>query len=191
MLFANLIENRLKLALPKIVSPAIIAEIMEAINTALNSPVKEIFAKMLAPAAPAKMPHTSPITSAQIELTLSAFLTKAIACLLPLTLREAIALKSSMFAEAHARPNISKNMLIAMKSRIIIIETTIDAFVKVNSLSKLKVNDKKMAKIKILIGHNQVFEFEFLFLGFFINVNKLHKNFLKIEFFINFLQFFC
>ena len=65
----------LKTAFPKIVRPAINAEISDGMKISINDPFDDeiILTTMLAPAAPERIPQTSPITSLQIELTLSAF----------------------------------------------------------------------------------------------------------------------
>ena len=166
-----LIPTVLNTALPKIVMPAIIAETSEAIKTEVKSPLEEIamLAKMLAPAAPDKIPQTSPITS-QIEPTLSAFLIKLSACLLPLTFLALIAVNGSMLQVATAKPNISNKMLIEIKTKITIIATIIDALESEISLKIPKPNEIEKANNKIIIGQTHAFGV-FCFLSFFILIN--------------------
>ena len=150
--------KRLQAALPKIVKPAIIEEIRLGTKISKKLPlVIAIFARMLAPAAPAKIPHTSPITSAQIELTLSAFFIKDNACLLPLTLREAIEVNDSSEAVATANPSMSKKMLIEINTNIIIIAIIKLAFVKTISLKIEKDKERTIASSKISTGHSHSF----------------------------------
>ena len=67
--------TRLNIALPKMVRPAINAATKLGISMFKKlGPDITIFAMIPAPAAPDKIPHTSPITSLQMELTLPAFL---------------------------------------------------------------------------------------------------------------------
>ena len=154
-------------AFPAIVSPAIIAAINEGMRIERKvAPLSmAIFATILAPAAPDNIPHTSPTTSFKTELTLSAFLTRDIACLLPLTFLAAIALKSSIVAEATARPIISVNIARAINTKMTIIAIKIADPFKTNSLSKLNDKERDMARIRTIKGHIQ--EFLFLDLDFF------------------------
>ena len=153
------------------VNPAIIAAISEGIRIDIKSPPLSIaiFATMLAPAAPDKIPQTSPITSVKTELTLSAFLTKEIACLLPLIFFAAIALKCSMFALATARPIMSVKIEIEMKTKITIIEITTADLFRINSLAMLNSKERDMAEIKTINGHIQeciffdLFNFRFIY----------------------------
>ena len=163
--FACLIATFLKQAFPKIVSPAMIAAIREGIKITIKFPALSIaiFATMLAPAAPDKIPHTSPITSFKTELTLSAFFTREIACLLPFTFLAAIAVKCSMFALATARPIISVKIARAMKMKITIIAIAIAEPLKTSSLNKLNDKERDMARINTIKGHIQEFFFLDLF----------------------------
>ena len=168
--FAWRIAIFLNNAFPKIVKPAIIAAIKEGIKIDKKLPPLSIaiFVTMLAPAAPDKIPQTSPITSFKMLLTLSAFLTKAIACLLPLTFRAAIALKCSILLEATARPSISVKIASVINTQITIIAIINAEPLKTSSLAMLNNKERDMAKIKTINGHIQAFLFFCLFSLFFI-----------------------
>lgn len=152
-------------AFPAIVSPAIIAAINDGMRIERKvAPLSmTIFATMLAPAAPDNIPHTSPTTSFKIELTLSAFLTRDIACLLPLTFLAAIALKCSMFELVTAIPIMSVNIAMAINTKITITAIMRAEPFNTNSLSKLKDKERDMARINTINGHIQ----ELLFLDLF------------------------
>ena len=159
----------LKIALPNIVNPAIIEAIREEIRIILKSPAESIiiFATMLAPAAPDKIPHTSPITSLQTELTLSALLIKLNAWRLPFTFLADIAVNGSIEQDATAKPTMSNKMLRAMKTKMTTIAIMMFALLKTSSLSMLKDKERTMAIIRIKKGHSQSFLDLFLF-SFFI-----------------------
>ena len=170
--FACLTEILLTIAFPKIVIPAIIAAMSDGIKIAVKFPKlsNAILATMLALAVPDKIPHMSPITSFRTELTLSAFLTKEIACLLPLTFLAAMAVKCSMLLDATAKPIISDIIEIKIKTKMTITATKIAEPSRTSSLNKLNDKETDMAKIKIIIGHTQVFlffvRFNFCFIYF-------------------------
>ena len=107
---------------------------------------------MLAPAAPDKIPHTSPITSFKTELTLSALFTSAIACLLPLTFLAAIAVKCSMLLEATARPIMSVNTAKITNTKITRIAMIIVLLLSANSLNTLKQNERVTDNTNTIIG---------------------------------------
>ena len=163
--FAWRIATFLNNAFPAIVNPAIIAAIKEGIKIDKKlAPLSiAIFATMLAPAAPDKIPQTSPTTSFKTELTLSAFFTREIDCLLPLTFLAAIAVKCSMFADATARPIMSVKIAMEINTKITITATIIAEPFKTNSLSKLKHKERDMARINTIKGHIQLFFFLDLF----------------------------
>ncbi len=151
-----LIAIFLKYDFPKIVKPAIIDEISEAINIGKNPELEiDSLTKMLAPAAPDKIPQTSPITSLKIELNLSAFLIKYNAVLLPLTFLAAIAVNGSTEQVATARPIMSKIMLIIIKTIITTTEIAMFALLNETSLSKLKPKERDMATNNTFNGHAQ------------------------------------
>ena len=156
-------------AFPNIVSPAITAETTDEINTTVKSPALSIttFASMLAPAEPDKIPQTSPNTSEQMELTLSAFLTSAIACLLPLTFLDAIAVNVSKLLVVTAKPIISVSTAIPIKTNITITAKTMLALESVNSLITLNEKDKTSAITSTLTGQTQADCFLGLFFDFF------------------------
>ena len=162
---ACLIATLLNIALPTIVIPAMIAAINEGtkIDKKLEPLSMAIFATMLAPAAPDKIPQISPITSHKIELTLSAFFVRIIACLLPLTFLEAIAVKCSMLLDATERPIMSAKTEIEIKTKITIVATIIVDLLKTSSLAMLNNKERDMAKTNTIIGHTQVFLFFDLF----------------------------
>lgn len=154
-----LIAVFLKDALPKIVNPAMMDATNDEIRIIVKFPPEFmiIFATMLAPAAPERTPQTSPITSLQMELTLSAFLIKLMACLLPLTFLAAIAVNGSSEHDATARPIMSNKMLTATKISITTTDRMIVALERVISLNKLNKNESATARIKISNGHNHAF----------------------------------
>jgi len=171
--FACFIATFLNSALPNIVNPAMIAAIKEGIKIDMKFPALSIaiFATMLAPAAPDKIPQTSPITSFKTELTLSAFFTSEIACLLPFTFLAAIALKCSILLDATAKPIMSVKIASVIKIKITIIATkSIEPF-NTSSLKMLNDKERDMAKINTIIGHIHgflnldLFNFCFIFLS--------------------------
>lgn len=166
----------LNTAFPTIVSPAIIDEINDGTNISINDPFDDesILTTMLAPAAPERIEQTSPMTSLQIELTLSAFWTRRIACLAPLTFLAAIAVKACGSLDATARPIMSKRTLIVMKIKITNIEIISTAFVSTKLLSNEKARDKNKANNKIFISQILCLFFCFSFFSFiYIKLIKL------------------
>ena len=170
IVFACFIATFLNKAFPAIVNPAMIAAIKEGIKIDIKLPPLSIaiFATMLAPAAPDKIPHTSPTTSFKTELTLSALFTREIACLLPFTFLAAIAVKCSIFALATARPIISVIIASAIKIIMTIIATIMAEPLKTNSLNKLNDKERDMARINTINGHIHEFFFLDLFCFCFI-----------------------
>lgn len=153
------IATLFNVALPKIVMPAITAEINDEIRIVLKSPLESIIilATIDAPAAPDKIPHTSPTISLHTELTLSAFLINAKACLLPLTFLAAMAVKGSWVHVATAIPTMSNNMLTITNTRITITDIMIVALLSAISLRMLNENERTMDNISVIIGHTHSF----------------------------------
>lgn len=149
----------LKAAFPAMVIPAINAETVEAIAIEMKSPfdAMAIFVNILAPSAPDKILHISPMTSVQIALIRSAFFMRDIACLLPFTCLDAIAKNGSTELEVTATPNISKTILIAIKINMTITAIIILAFESAISLTTLNVNDKNIARKNTFTGHTHHF----------------------------------
>ena len=166
--FECVIAYFLQQAFPNIVIPAIKADTRDDTNIAVKSPEIAILPKMLAPAAPDRIPHISPMTSVHIALILSALLMRDIACLLPVTFLDAIARNGSIELEVTATPNISNTMLMSIKTSTTIIDTINTAFDRASSLRILNEKDRNMARNNTFTGHTHPLCFlSFLFFSCF------------------------
>ena len=178
MLLQFLIATLLNIALPPIVTPAIIADTIDATNIFRKLLLKvESFSVMAAPAAPDRIPHMSPKTSLQMELTLSACLISIMACLLPFIFLLAMAVKGSISHEATASPKMSNSILKPTKTTITSADNMMVALVRASSLIMLNTNDKTSAIKKTSNGHSQTFGFLLIGVKFlFIIVSILLSN---------------
>ena len=163
--------------LPKIVNPAI-NELINAATITSNADEGEllkIFTTIDVPAAPLRIPHTSPKTSAHREATLSALFNNISDSRAPLTFLDAIALKGSFGQAVTATPIISVKTVIDIKTNIIITDNIIPDAESKNSLEILKNNDREKAKKNIFIGHNHLNSLLDFFTLFFIIPFKKKK----------------
>ena len=97
----------LPIALPVIISPAIIVLTKTLTTSSCVSCFIDITATMAAPQAPDIIPQISPITSQQMLLTTFALFASLTANLAPFTLRADIAYSGSKLQEVEATPIMS------------------------------------------------------------------------------------
>ena len=118
----------------------ITADTSEAITIPQNPVILFVIIALVtvAPAAPERIPHTSPTISPNILATLSAFFFSFIASFAPRTFLDAIALKGFMSQAVIATLNISATIAIKTKTSITTIDTAIPALDKDISLNTPK-----------------------------------------------------